>query len=530
VTESVAASVPITVPEREARHVHALTRRASLNAIASLLDYGAQLITGLLVTPVLLRGLGPALFGSWEMLVRLGAYVSAADGRPTEALRLVVAQSHARPDSDRRRLVGAALTVWAIVLPALACLGALLVAWAPSLVGAEGEQVAAIRLAATCLVGSMLLGSLAAVPESVLRGLNLGHTRMGVQSALHLLGGALAALAVWTGLGVAGLGAATLIRAIATGLCFWLLVAHRVPWFGAARPARAEVKAMLGMSVWLAAGEFIARLILASDVIILGAIVSPAVVATYVLTGYAVRVAVGVHVFTAGEAMPGIGALLGKGERTRARNARRELLTMTWLFTTVTGTLVLLWNQAFLARWVGVEHYAGATVNLLLVLIAMQTAFIRLDAGILDASLRPRQRVLVGVGAAIVTLTATILLTRAWGMVGLAAGILLGRCVQSIGYPLLVRRALAADDGDSSATVGGRRALRSTIATTGALFAGAILLGGRLGSPSWAAMAGGGLLSAVAIAAIAAYFGLAPVARQALRERALLLGRARGGR
>jgi O-antigen/teichoic acid export membrane protein len=529
-TEGAAVAVTLAAPEREARHVHALTRRASLNAVASLLDYSAQLLTGLLVTPLLVHGLGPALFGAWEMLVRLGGYVSAADGRPTEALRLVVAQSQTKPESARRRLVGAAIAVWGIVLPILACLGALLVALAPSLVGASGEQVPAIRVAATCIVGSMVLGSLAAVPESVLRGLNLGHTRMGVQSALHLFGGALAAIAVWTGLGVAGLGAATLVRAIATGLCFWFLVARRVPWFGAERPARSEVKAMLGMSAWLTAGEFIARLILASDVVILGAIISPSVVATYVLTGYAVRVAVGVHVFTAGEAMPGIGALLGKGERTRARNARRELLTLTWLYTTVAGTLVLLWNQSFLERWVGGEHYAGTTVNLLLVLIAVQTAFIRLDSGILDASLRPRQRVLVGVGAAVVTLTAAILLTRAWGMVGLGIGLLLGRSVQSIGYPLLVHRALSVNTADAVSTPGGGRYTWMAMATTSALFAAALLLSSRLGSPTWTALVAGGVLSLLLVAAAAMSFGLAPADRQALRDRALLLGRSRGAR
>src|SRR5688572_12509605 len=198
----------------------ALTRRASLNAIAALLDYAGQLLAGLLVTPVLVRGLGPALFGSWEMLVRFGGYVSATDGRPTEALRLVVARAHAEPDAAKRRLVGASIAVWLLILPLVCILGAILVAWAPRLVGVSPESASAVRLAATFLVGSMVIGSLASVPESVLRGMNLGHTRMGAQAALHLLGAALAATAIWTGLGVAGVGGATLLRGIATGLCF----------------------------------------------------------------------------------------------------------------------------------------------------------------------------------------------------------------------------------------------------------------------------------------------------------------------
>src|SRR4051794_32000298 len=69
----------------------ALTRRASLNAVQSLLDYVAKLLVGFLLTPVLVSGLGRSLFGVWQMVSSLIGYMSATDGRPTEALRLVIA-------------------------------------------------------------------------------------------------------------------------------------------------------------------------------------------------------------------------------------------------------------------------------------------------------------------------------------------------------------------------------------------------------------------------------------------------------
>src|SRR5207244_11559320 len=75
-----------------------LTGRASLNAVQSLLDYGAKLGVGLVVTPIVVAGLGRSLFGVWEMLNRLVTYMSAADGRPTEALRLIVSSRQAVDD------------------------------------------------------------------------------------------------------------------------------------------------------------------------------------------------------------------------------------------------------------------------------------------------------------------------------------------------------------------------------------------------------------------------------------------------
>src|SRR2546427_286467 len=74
-----------------------LTQRASLNVAASLLDYAAKVAVGFLVVPVLVSGLGRALCGVWEMLGRLVGYMSAGAGRPSQALRRVVATPQASP-------------------------------------------------------------------------------------------------------------------------------------------------------------------------------------------------------------------------------------------------------------------------------------------------------------------------------------------------------------------------------------------------------------------------------------------------
>src|SRR5258706_15783323 len=107
-TDVLAAPAPAPVPVPAT-----LTKRASLNAVQSLLDYAARLGVGLVVTPLLVTRLGRDLFGVWEMLNRLIGYMSAADGRPTEALRLVIATKQGATDPlEHRRAVGSALVVW----------------------------------------------------------------------------------------------------------------------------------------------------------------------------------------------------------------------------------------------------------------------------------------------------------------------------------------------------------------------------------------------------------------------------------
>jgi O-antigen/teichoic acid export membrane protein len=502
-----------------------LTRRASLNAGAALVDYAARIGVGLAVTPILLSGLGTWLFGVWEMLQRLGTYLTAADGRPTEALRLVVAQRQSLDDPrGHQRYVGAALVVWVIMLPLVAALAGVLVWLAPSLTHAPAALRGEVRVTSALLVAAFLLTTLAMVPEGVLRGMNLGYKRMGLQAGLAVLAGLLMAAAVWGGLGLAGLGGALVIAAAATGLCFWVLTRRFVRWFAPARPARSEVKLMLGMSVWLALGDVLSKLLRGSDVVILGAVLAPAAVTPYVLTAYAAQAGDGIHAFTTGAAMPGVGGLLGTGQQRRAGRARAELLLLTWLFVTVIGAVILLWNRSFLGLWVGPDRYAGVWVDLLIVMIAAESAFIRVDAYIIDAALAPRARVLLMGAAAAVTLGLSILFTIKFGLVGLCAGVLAGRGVMAIGYPVLVRSRLDARGGAVLDRVGQVRLVAATVA----LWGGAVLAAPRLTPPGWASWVAGVVLSAAALTALA--LATAPADARRVVTRRLRVAASGGGR
>ncbi|HVH08861.1 MAG TPA: oligosaccharide flippase family protein [Gemmatimonadales bacterium] len=493
----------------------ALTRRASLNAVQSLLDYTAKLVVGLVVTPILVSGLGRSLYGVWEMLGRLIGYISATDARPMEALRLVVATRQGLDDpAGHRRAVGSALVVWLAFVPIVTAVGAVLVGFAPVVTKVAPDLAPVVRLAAALLVAGFLVAGLAAVPESVLRGMNLGYKRMGLQAGLSLAGGGLMTLAVRRGLGLTGVAGSQLVLGALTGACFWLLARRYVPWFGVARPSRPEVRALLRMSGWLAGGELIAKLSLASDVLILGAVVSSSVVTTYVLTGYAARLALGLHFLTVGAAMPGLGGVIGDGQFERAAQLRRELLALTWLFATAGGATILLWNRSFINLWVGPSLYAGFWVNLLTVLVTIQTALVRSDAYVLDAALQPRSRVVVSAVAAVLVLGIGLALAPALGMTGVCLGLLAGRAAQSVAYPALV-----------SASLGGRRRLSlqplvRPLAASVLILGAAGLAGERVLAPGWIAWGALVAASAVLLLPVTLLAGLGAADRRRVLARA----------
>ncbi len=515
-----ADAVRIATPVADAPRPVTLTQRASLNVIASLLDYGAKVAVGLVVVPILVGGLGRSLYGVWEMLGRLAGYMTAGDGRPTQALRLVISNLQAsNDDGAKRRYVGGALVVWLLFLPVVVAAGAGLVWLAPTITKVAPPLFPVVRLTCALLTVSLLFGNLASLPESVLRGMNLGYKRMGLQAGLELVGGALVAAGIYVGLGMVGAAGAQVAFALLMGLCFWWVVRKYVPWFGVARPTRTEVTGLLGLSVWYSAGEAITKLLLASDVIILGMVLSPAAVTPYVLTGYAARMAVNVHVLAAGGAIPGIGGVIGLRQHEKALALRNELLAVTWLFAATVGVTILLWNRSFLGLWVGSQNYAGTWVNLLIVFIMAQTAFVRSDAYVIDSALQLRQRVLVTVVAAVLTIGLGILGTLRFGMLGLCAGILAGRLTQSIAYPHLVRRCLGVTSRASLGTIA------RPLATMAVLFTAAAYFGDRMLVQHWITWIVGVAGTALAVFGLALVTGLPGDARAAVLRRGRELAR-----
>ena len=158
-------------------------------------------------------------------------------------------------------------------------------------------------------------------------------------------------------------------------------------------------------------------------------------------------------------------------------------------------------------------------MNLLIVFIMAQTAFVRSDAYIIDSALQLRQRVLVTVGAAVLTIGLGILLTLRFGVLGLCVGILAGRLTQSIAYPHLVRRCLGVTSRPSLGTIA------RPLATMAVLFTAAAYLGNRILARHWITWVGGVAGTALVVLSLALVTGLSGDVRAAMLRRGRELAR-----
>jgi O-antigen/teichoic acid export membrane protein len=492
------------------------TQKAFLNSAASALDHGAHLLVSFVVNPLLVSGLGPQLFGLWQVLRQLVGYAAPASGRPSQALKWMIAKDQGSQDVEaKRRYVGSTLVLWLAFLPILSGIAGILVWLAPLLLDIPADLSATARWAGALIAANLITMTLVEIPRAVLGGENLAFKRMGLSALLVLSGGGLTLGALHLDLGLVGVAACPAITSLLTGILFVGVARRHVPWFGVARPTGRGVRAFLQVSGWFLAWRLVMLGMRASDLVVLGAFDSVERVTTYTLMRYVPEALVLLVVIVVSGLLPGLGGILGAGQVERARGLHAEMLSASWLMTSVVGTTIVLWNPSFVGLWVGPEHFEGSLPGLLVVLLSAQFVVIRVDANIIDLTLDLRAKVLVGALSALLSVgLAALLLERfSMGLTGLCLGFLAGRGILSLAYPRMVGRLLGV-----SAAQQLRGAVRP-MALTVVLFAVAFELEPRVAAEGWLDLALGAASTASAVTLLAFFGGLSRLQRQRLLDR-----------
>ena len=495
-----------------------LTKKASLNSVATAMNQGARAIVGFVVNPLLVNYLGLVTFGNWQVVHRLIGQTNPAGGRPSEALKWFIAHRQSSDDLQvKRQAVGSAIVVWLIFIPVLIPIGAVIGWFAPNWLDVPPADYSVVRLTAAILVAGVVVMGLTNIPWASLAGENLGYKRMGITAAFEFVGGGLLVLAAVTDTGLIGLAGATVAVTMMSGLLY-LWLAHRyIPWFGVAKPDVPAVRRFLGLSWWFLLWNFVTRMTMGGDIVVLGIAGSATQVTTYSLTRFiplTITAAVASVIF--GMA-PGLGGLIGAGEMVRAARVRSETMAVAWLMATVAGAGVLLWEESFLRLWVPQVDPPSVLPTFLIVLMVVQLTFIRVDSNIIDLTLNIRRKVLLGLLSAALSIGLAWLLVEHYdlGITGLAIGFIAGRAVQSISYPLMIGRILSIPTSAQVAAM-----LRPGLVTAG-LFGAAAALSTVFSVGSWVGLVTASAFTGVVLVVAAVFGGLSEV------QRRWLLGRAR---
>ena len=510
-----------------------LTKKAALNALASSLDYTVQLVVGFAITPVVVSGLGDFYYGAWQVLRSTTGYLSPATGRPTQALKMTLANRQGMAsDAEKREYVGSALAVLGLFLPLTILLGAVLTWYFPIWLRAPLETYLSLRIAAGLIVANLVIYTAGNIPQSVLEGENLGYKRMGLSAGLVLLSGGFVWLAMHFKLGIVGVGSAYTVSAVLSTLFFLQVVRSFAPWFGASKPPADAVRQFLGLSWWFLGWHMIVNLTTTSDVAVLGFLDSAQAVTKYSITKYAPETLVSFVAIVVFGIIPGLGGIIGSGDKEKARRVRSEIMALTWLIVTVLGSGVLLWNRTFIRLWVGAKHYAGDLPTLLIVIAVIQFVLIRNDANVIDLTLNLKRKVIMGAISVTVSVIAGGMMVAYFhaGIVGVVLGTMAGRAILTIDYPRRVGRFLNYPFREQ--LKGARRAAFVSML----LFVTAIVLSRTLPTAHWHGPSGWIVfvlscgVTFLILAALAFFAGLSPSQRNQIMLRARIIAGAAHGR
>jgi O-antigen/teichoic acid export membrane protein len=431
-----------------------LARRAALTFVSGLLQNGARLLVGFVVTPVVVRGLGAELYGAWVMIQQTVGYLALSDLRPMGTLKFTLAvRQHVRNNAEKRRQVGASLLLWAASIPVFILAGVACAFWLPSLIRTAPEHAVVVRTAFLLVLFAVVMDRLTSLPENVLRGENLAYKAMGLGAVTVAAGGLLSALAIWGGYGMVGVAVATLLSGVPGSLTRLWVARRQVSWFGAALPLRREFLEFARVSGWLFLSGLSGLLMFSSDILLVGLMFTPSAAAIYATTGAVLRLAsepIG-QLLSSGNA--GIAGLCGRREWGRVGALRAEMHLLALALVTVVGAGVLALNRDFLMVWVGEGFYAGDAINLLLAAIAAARILIRVDGVIVDCLLDFRAKAWTMGACGLGGVAAAFALSPLLGVAGIALGTLLGHAALSAYFPFLLRRRMGLPLGEHLATL-----------------------------------------------------------------------------
>jgi O-antigen/teichoic acid export membrane protein len=480
-----------------------LTQRAGLTAVATLIRQSARVLVAILIVPIVLHSIGVEQYGIWLVVQQSVGLLVVADLRATGTLKSTLAIT--QHDSDlgaKRRQIGASMTFWAMTLPIVVLVTLLAGFLLPYVVDVPADLVETTRIVFLITMAGVILDRLLSMPGLVLRGMNLDYVGMGIDAFMLLFGGLLGLLAVEAGLGLIGFVTASMAGVLLGDVVRGIVAWRRLPWMGFERPTRDELRQFAGHSGWLALGDVSGLLLFGTELILVGAVAGATAAAIYGSTQFVIRTVCGPLVELVSSAAPGIAKLVGEGMHERALQIREHLLVLGLSGAVAVGAAVLVVNRAFVDVWVGSRLYGGASLNAVLVALAVVTVLIRLDMIVVDVCLGFRGRSTLSLCGAVVGLAAGAAFGLAWGPVGAASGLLVGRCVVLVVLPRLLARATRSQLHEIV------RPMIRPVAAAAVVLTGAGVVGTVVQPPvSWVSVVVVGALTAVVAAALFVLLG-----------------------
>lgn len=408
--------------------------------------YAVTIVSGLLLTPIIVDALGTEQYGIWAVIGSVLAFIGLLDvGIAPSVIRFSAEQRGRKSPEETSTLASTALGIYFVIF-SVAIVITLVLAWAlPRVVEIQDRYVHAAQLA---LVLAML-GFAIRFPLGLFASLLAGQQRYdvlnsaGVLSSLVYLG-LVGGVLLWRGGGVVTLAVVTLIVTLIRLVVPLLWVRRELPTLRL-RPSlatRAQARELLSFSGRNFMINVASKVVFSTDVIVVGIVLGSLAAGLYGIPAKLFALAFGVGMAVTTLIFPLLAELEGAEERERQRDYLLAGLRMGLAVVLLFSLPLAVLPDRFLAAWLPEGDFGESVAVLAILMVSLLFAQ---PGYMLTQFLVARGRhggiAVVRIAAVTVNLILSIALASLVGIWGVAVATLLTEAVASaVVTPLLVRR------------------------------------------------------------------------------------------
>lgn len=408
--------------------------RRFLGAVSLGYVYQALLmVTGLWLTPFLLRRIGTSDYGLWLVGTQFMFYLGLLDLGVMALLPRSTAYAIGRAGgfeqaTDLPEVIGQTLrlVLWqmpAVVLAAVAMFWLMPQEWQP------------LQKPLGIILCGFVLFFPVRIFYAVLQGLQdlsfLGVTQIVTWSTGTLLGVVL----VLNGAGLYSLAAAWIFSQALShlfyGIRFWRL--YRAVWpEQLASLSWHQTRVQLTQGFWVSLSQVAGLLTTGTDILIIGKLLGPSAVVPYTCTSKLISVLANQPNLLMQAAFPALSEMRTAESRERLLHVASALGLAMLLLSGLVICVLIAVNQGFVIWWVGAGQFGGMTLTALFLALMLLRHWNVTWVYTLFCLGRERRICLTNLAEGLVASACMLLLVRFWGMKGAVTGSLIGLCLVSL--------------------------------------------------------------------------------------------------
>jgi membrane protein EpsK len=336
--------------------------------------YAAAIVSGLVVTPVVLHELGTETFGIWSFIGAITIYLSTLDLGVAPSVVRATAEARGRQTPEEvGALASVALAVYGVIGVLTLGVGLVLAWFVPALVEAPESLTVETRVCALLIV----LGLVARFPLGLFNSLLAGHQRFDLQNTANfvstVLYAALVVILLPRGGGLVLLGVVTLATTLFR-LSFPLVWLKReFPGLRLSRRhvSRDVVRELLTVSWGNFLGHVASKVLLSADVVVVGIVLGATQAGVYALASRLFGMALGIASATTPFLLPAFAESEGAGELRRQRHLMLMALRGGMAVALLVALPLVVLPDELLAAWVGPDYEESSQVLFVLGLVAL---------------------------------------------------------------------------------------------------------------------------------------------------------------